>query len=244
MITQQTTLTRHPATAQLLAQVRAQEDTVAQLEEEKAGCQYQIEQYYRLLRGRVGDLLTELLAVQLQLARQRAGQTGRRSDAEAARGWQEQLDSTNRVIQDAIAHQPVDLAETAQPELKRLYRQAVTLAHPDRHANNPDRMAQATAFMMQLNDAYQRQDLPTVRRLVQDLTDGRLFLVQDDTTYSIDTLRQWLQRLTDRQQALQAEIAQLTAESAYQYMTNGTDLTAHFTQLHTALTQQLAQLQR
>ncbi len=244
MITQQTTLTRHPATAQLLAQVRAQEDTVAQLEEEKAGCQYQIEQYYRLLRGRVGDLLTELLAVQLQLARQRAGQTGRRSDAEAARGWQERLDSTNRVIQDAITHQPVDLAETAQPELKRLYRQAVTLAHPDRHTADPDRMAQATAFMMQLNDAYQRQDLPTVRRLVQDLTDGRLFLVRDDTTYSIDTLRQWLQRLADRQQALQAEIAQLTAESAYQYMTNGTDLTTHFTQLHTALTQQLAQLQR
>lgn len=244
MITQQTALTFHPDTAQLLAQIRALEDTVTGLEEEKAGCQYQIEHYYRLLRGKVGDLLTQLLAVQLQLARQRAGQTGRRSDAEAARGWQERLDKTNRVIQDAIAHQPVDLAETAQHELRRLYRQAVTLAHPDRHASDPDRMAQATAFMMQLNDAYQRQDLPTVRRLVQDLTAGRLFLVQDDTAYSVDALQQWLQRLTNRQQALQAEIAQLKAESAYQYMTNGTDLTAHFARMQRELTQQLAQLQR
>ncbi len=244
MLDHQATLTLHPATAQLLAQIRALEEAVAGLEVDKAGCQYQIEHYYRLLRGKVGDLLTQLLAAQLQLAQQRAGQTGRRSDAEAARGWQERLGKTNQVIQDAIAHQPVDLAETAQPELRRLYRQAVTLAHPDRHANDPDRMAQATAFMMQLNDAYQRQDLPTVWRLVQDLTAGRLFLVQNDTTYSIDALRQWLQRLTERQQALQTEIGQLKAESAYQYMTDGTDLTAHFARMHRELTQQLAQLYR
>lgn len=232
----------HPAKADLIAQIRSLETRIAQLTEEKAGCQYQIDQYYRLFRLHLGDLLTQTVELQLQLALRRAGQTGRRSDAEEAQTWQDRFEQTNRAVREAIAHQPADLDKAAEGELRRLYRQAVTLAHPDRHASDPDRTAQATAYMMRLNDAYQRQDLTTVRQLVHDLSNGLLFSAQPETVYELDALQQWHQRLTDRQRILQTEIAQLKADDGYRLMMAGTDLMAYFTGLRQGMQQQINHL--
>lgn len=234
----------HPAKADLLAQIRALESQIALLEEEKAACHYQIDQYYRLFRLHLGDLLTQTVELQLKLSLQRAGQTGRRSDAEEAQTWQDRFEQTNRVVQEAIAHKPTELDQTAEQELRRLYRKAVTLAHPDRHVNDPDRMAQATAYMVRLNDAYQRRDLAMVRQLVRDLTDGLLFMAAPETTHSLEALQEWYQRLMDRQMTLQADITRLKADDAYHQLTCQVDLMAHFTALRERMQQQINLLQQ
>ncbi len=237
-------LTIHPAKAALLAQIRALEPQIARLEEEKAGCQYQIDRYYRLFRLYLGDLLTQMVELQMQLALRRATQTGRRSDAEEAQNWRDRFEQTNQAVREAMAHQPTNLGETDEHELRRLYRQAVTVAHPDRHTNDPDRTAQATAYMMQLNDAYKRRDLITIRRLVQELDKGRLFTTQPETSYDLDELQQWYQRLTDRQTVLQTEIDQLKTDDAYQLMMANTDLMSHFSVLRDNMLHQIDHLQR
>ncbi|GAB3769557.1 hypothetical protein GCM10028818_05790 [Spirosoma horti] len=234
----------HPAKADLLAQIRALESQIALLEEEKAACQYQIDQYYRLFRLHLGDLLTQTVELQLKLAIRRAGQTGRRSDAEDAQTWQDRFEQTNRAVQEAIAHKPADLDDTAEQDLRRLYRKAVTLAHPDRHINDPDRVAQATAYMARLNDAYQRRDLAMVRRLVQDLTDGLLFMAPLETTQSMEVLQHLYQRLTGRNTTLQAEINRLKADDAYCRQTSLTDLMTHFAALREQMKQQINHLQQ
>ena len=244
MNAQPASLVLHPAKADLLAQIRVLETQIAQLEEEKARCQYLIDQYYRLFRLQLGDLLTQTVELQLQLANQRAGQTGRRSDAEEAQSWRDRFNQTNQAVREAIAYQPVDLDEAAERELRRLYRQAVTLAHPDRHASNPDRMAQATAYMMRLNEAYQHRDLTAVRQLVQALTDGHLFIAQPEITLDGEALRQWYQRLANRQTALQLEIDLLQRDEGYRRMTGDTDLTDHFAQLRQQMLQQIDCLHR
>ncbi|QJW91615.1 J domain-containing protein [Spirosoma taeanense] len=229
----------HPAKTNLLAQIQALESQIAQLTEEKAACQYQIDQYYRLFQLHLGDLLTQTLELQLQLALRRAGQTGRRSDAEEAQACQDKFEQTNRAVREAVAHQPTDPDEAAERELRRLYRQAVTLAHPDRHASDSDRNAQATAYMMRLNDAYQRRDLAAVRQLVQDLNDGFLFSAQPKTAFDLDALQQWHQRLIDRQHILQTEIAHLKADNGYRLMIDGTDLMTYFMGLRESMQQQI-----
>lgn len=234
----------HPAKADLFAQIRALSSQIARLEEEKAGCQCCIDQYYRLFRVQLGELLLQTTDLQLKLALQRASQTGRRSDSEEAQSWQERFAQTNRIVQEAIAHQPTQLDETAETELRRLYRQAVLLAHPDRHANNPDRVAQATAFMVQLNDAYKQRDLATVRRLVFDLNESHWLTDQAEATYDLAALQQWHERLVDRQTKLQQEINRLKAEESYQLMREGSDLTTHFSNLRQRMQQQIDHLRQ
>ena len=233
----------HPAKAALLAQIRSLEAQIARLEEEKVGCQYLVDQYYRLFRLQLSDLLLQVAELQMRLAYQRASQTGRRSDSEEAQTWQERFDQTNRIIQEAIAHQPAHLDETAEQELKRLFRQAVTIAHPDRNINDPDRTAQATAFMVRLNDAYKRRDLVAVRQLLQDLNDGHLLANQSEMNLAVDTLQQWCERLLDRQASLQSEIIKLKVEEPYRLMTIQTDLVLHFSTLRQRMQQQIDSLQ-
>ncbi|MFD2934981.1 J domain-containing protein [Spirosoma flavum] len=242
MNVQPSQLTIHPAKATLLAHIRVLEPQIAQLEEEKAACQYQIDQYYRLFRLYLGDLLTQTIDLQMQLALNKAQKTGRRSDAEEAQNWRDHFEQTNQAVREAIAHQPTNLGETDEHELRRLYRQAVTVAHPDRHINDPDRTAQATAYMMRLNDAYKCRDLVAIRRLVQELDDGRLFAAQPETIYDLEELRQWHRRLTNRQTGLQTEIDQLKADDAYRLMTANTDLIAHFSTLRDSMLQQIDHL--
>ena len=236
-------LTIHPGKAHLLTQIQLLESRIAQLEEEKARCQSLIDQYYRRFRLHLGDLLTQTVELQMQLAIRRAIQTGRRSDTEEAQSWRDRFEQTNQAVQEAIAYQPVVLDETAEQELRRLYRQTVGLAHPDRHAADPDRMAQATAYMARLNDAYQRRDLTAVRQLAQELNNGRVFENQVEITYDLETLRQWHQRLTDRQTALQMEIDQLQQDEGYRRMAEDTDLTKHFARLRQQMRQQIDHLQ-
>ncbi|QMW03022.1 J domain-containing protein [Spirosoma foliorum] len=233
----------HPAKDDLLAQIRALEAQIALLEEEKAACQYQIDRYYRLFRLQLGDLLTQTVELQLTLSLRKAAQTGRRSDAETAKAWQDTFEKTNRAVREAVAHQPTDFDEIAEREIRRLYRQAVMLAHPDRHVNDPDRMAQATTYMARLNDAYQRRDLTTVRQLVQDLNDGLLFITRPETNLDLEALREWHQRLVGRQAGLQTEVNHLKATEAYQCIANDIDLIAHFANLREQMQQQLVHLQ-
>ncbi|GAB3804955.1 hypothetical protein GCM10028819_37300 [Spirosoma humi] len=232
----------HPAKADLLAQIRALETQIALLEEEKAACQYQIDQYYRLFRLHLGDLLTKTLDLQWKLSLQRAAQTGRRSDAEEAQTWRDRFEKTNRAVREAVAHKPTNLDEMAERELRRLYRQAVTLAHPDRHINDPDRLAQANEYMVRLNDAYQRRDLKTVRALVQDLHDGRLFIAKPETTQDLEALQQGYQRLMDRRQTLQTEITKFKADEGYQLLASQADLMTHFSALRERMQQQIIHL--
>jgi len=232
----------HPAKADLLAQIQALEAQIAVLEEEKAACQYQIDRYYRLFRLHLGDLLTQTLDLQWKLSLQRSAQTGRRSDAEEAQTWRDRFEETNRAVREAVAHKPTNLDEMAERELRRLYRQAVTLAHPDRHINDPDHLTQANEYMVRLNDAYQRRDLKTVRELVQDLNDGRLFIPKPETTHTLEELQQIYQRLTDRQQTLQTEINKLKAGEGYQLPASQTDLIAHFLTLRERMQQQINHL--
>ncbi|GAB4049574.1 hypothetical protein [Spirosoma litoris] len=235
--------TPHPAKADLLTQIRALEGQIALLEEEKAACQYQIGRYYRLFRLQLGDLLTQTVELQLKLSLRKSAQTGRRSDAEAAKVWQDTFEQTNRAVREAVAHRPTDFDEITEREIRLLYRQAVRLAHPDRHVDDPDRMAQATAYMARLNDAYQRRDLTTVRLLVQELNDGLLFMARPETTLDLEALREWHQRLVDRQAGLQTEVNHLKATEAYQLMANDIDLIAHFANLREQMQQQIKHLQ-
>lgn len=239
---QSSLLTLHTAKADLLAQIRALEPQIALLEEEKAACQYQIDRYYRLFRLQLGDLLTQTVELQVKLSLRRSARTGRRSDAEEAQAWQDKFEQTNRAVREAIAHTATDFNEIAEQEIRRLYRQAVMLAHPDRHINDPERMAQANAYMAQLNDAYQRRDLATVRQLVQDLNDGLLFLAPPEITLDLDALQQWHQRLADRYTALQAEINRLRADEAYQLISTSPNLAPHFDTLRERMQQQIIHL--
>ncbi|MCX6219084.1 J domain-containing protein [Spirosoma sp.] len=215
---------------------------ITTLEAEKVSTQSLIESYYRRLHHQLGDLLSEIAHLQNQIAARRASKTRRRSDVEAARHAHARFEQTQRTIQEALANAPTAPDTIAdETELRKLYRKAVAQAHPDRFFKEPDKQKLATAFMAQLNEAYERKDLNVVRQLGQQLQDGLLFLDENSLTHTPKALQQLVERLTQRKQALEVDIQILQQQEGYKIMSQSPpEQVAHFNQLQKNLQEHLA----
>lgn len=228
--------------AQRQQQIRALQAEITALETEKARIQALIDQYYRRFRQQFGELLRQIIQLQGHLATRRAGQSRRRSDAEVANDYRARYEQTQRKLEEALAHAPAEPDAIAAADLRHLYRQAVAVAHPDRFFNDPHRMAQATEFMARLNNAYQRQDLATVRHLAQQLQAGFLFM-DDAPQTDPHALQRWFEQLIGQKLTLEADIQALVREEAHIIMTGSpTAQNDHFDQLQKNIWQQLNEL--
>lgn len=214
----------------LLAQIRAIQADIARLRAGKDSCQHLIREYDQLAQTHLGTLLTRLAELQQALVVQKATQSRRRSDFdELVKREELSGKSFGKTAKTLTAPSP---QPPAPPPLRKLYRQAATLAHPDLFAGNSDRENRATEVMAQLNAAYQREDSEAVQQLLDDLKDGLPFLDLPGDEPDAQALERILARLTRTRDALVLELAVLRNSENYRIMSNGQlDLTAHFSQL-------------
>ncbi|WP_461148969.1 J domain-containing protein [Spirosoma pulveris] len=214
------------------------------LEAEKVRAQSLIDSYYRRLNHQLSELLGKIAQLQVQLTTRRASQTRRRSDTEAAHQARAHFEQTQQRVQEALAHAPAEPDTVAEEnELRKLYRQAVAQAHPDLFFTEPDKQERATAFMVQLNEAYGKKDWTVVRQLTQQLQDGLLFLNEATQPNDPEALRQVVERLTQRKQALETDIQALRQQEGYVIMSRSpAEQDAHFDGLQKNLQEHLAML--
>lgn len=111
-------------------------------------------------------------------------------------------------------------------EIKRLWRQASRLCHPDVVAD--DRKEEAHQIMVQLNLARQNADLATLRSLLAQLQSGLEPMMASDRLNSLEHLQRKIRQLRVQIDALQKEIAALEAENAWQLAASVQDKEAWF----------------
>ena len=120
-------------------------------------------------------------------------------------------------------------------ELKRLWRQASRLCHPDVVAD--DLKEKAHQMMVQLNQARQNADLAAVRALLTQLQSGLEPMMASDRLNDLQHLRSKIQQLREQINALLKEISDLEAENAWRLATSVTDKEAYFSDQQRALTE-------
>ena len=203
---------------------RQLQNAIASLRAERDHVQLLIQQYDQLLNVRLGALLTRLSELQQAANTRRAAQSRRRSEQDALVSWQPPgvTQSTN----NQSTNQPIT------DSLKKLYRRAVSLIHPDLFAGDPEREARATELMAQLNAAYAGEDTEAVRELLTDLEDGLPFLDLPGLEPDPQAMEHILKRLTQRHDALVRELAILRRSGSYRIMSDeSVDLAAHFDEI-------------
>ena len=217
-------------------QLSALQTAIARLKAERDYVQQLIQQYDQLLNARLGVLLARLSALQQAVETSRATHSRRRSEQDTLVDWQ-----PPSVAQPGFSATPpiptppkhdTEPAPAAAVSLKKLYRRAVALAHPDLFAGDTDREARATEFMGQLNAAYAREDTDAVQQLLADWEEGLPFLDLPGHEPDPQTLARIMARLTHTRDALVREIAVLRQTEAYRIMSDETiNLSAHFDSL-------------
>ncbi|ECE0730113.1 DNA repair protein [Salmonella enterica subsp. houtenae] len=127
------------------------------------------------------------------------------------------------------------LSADERSELKRLWRQASRLCHPDVVAD--ELKEKAHQMMVQLNQARQNADLAAIRALLNQLQSGLEPMMASDRLNNLEHLRHKIRQLRMQIDALLQEITQLETENAWRLASSVTDKEAYFSEQERALTE-------
>ena len=178
----------------------------------------------------ITDLLAEIRELEADFSRHNDSDT-RQAQEEAAHEYEEyqeqQQDAQHRFARDQR------LSTDERNEIKRLWRQASRLCHPDVVAD--ELKEKAHQMMVQLNLARQNADLAAIRALLTQLQSGLEPMMASDRLNNLDHLRQKIQQLRLQIDALLKEIAGLEAENAWRLATSLRDKEAYFSEQERAL---------
>lgn len=200
-----------------------------------------LDDFNDLYMTRLGPLMTEILRLRKVLAERmlrRQLREGSRSEPvaeESARKADADYESYRQRHQEAQQHQAAQqrLAEFERQELKRLWRQASKLCHPD--LVDDTLKAEANTLMVRLNQARQRGDLATVRTILARLMQGQQPEMASARLNELAPLRQRINEIRRQIQALHLELSGLEKEGAWQLVTTLRDPEGYFQQQEKAM---------
>jgi hypothetical protein len=216
-----------PVLAALRLELLTLEAQIVALSSEQAELERQIEEFAHQQHLAVGEAMAECLHLRREYWRRRA----ERSHAKADQTAQAEAEADQAEFQrdrEAFdrAPRPAALDADQQQALKRLYREAVMRCHPDR-VTEADQAAAQTIFV-QVQRAYQQNDLDALNRLHRHLTEGQLFADPAQVWTEQEQLRGRMSRLQLEIERRLTEICALRASETYQTLAAQPDWAAYF----------------
>lgn len=134
------------------------------------------------------------------------------------------------------------LSADQRQELKRLWRQASRLCHPDLVAD--EFKEKAHQLMVQLNQARQRGDFPAINALLESLKRGFEPLMASDCIDDLERLRRKIKQVRDQIDAMLRELEALEDEDSWQLVTSLSDKDHWFKEQENVLSKTLKLLER
>ncbi|MFJ3458166.1 DNA repair protein [Scandinavium goeteborgense] len=212
-----------------------------------------LDEFNELYMTRLGPLMTEILRLRKVLAEKmlrRQLREGSRSEpvaeesARQADAASQDYESYRQRHQEAQRHQAAQqrLAESDRHELKRLWRQASKLCHPD--LVDDSLKAEATTLMVRLNQARQRGDLATVRSILTRLMQGQQPMLASSRLNDLEPLRQKIAEIRLQIRTLILELSGLEKEGAWQLVTTLRDQEGYFQQQEKAMSNTVRTLEK
>jgi hypothetical protein len=147
---------------------------------------------------------------------------------EEARSSADEFDESYEYIKE-FQKDKIELGNKEKAELKKLFRNAARVCHPD---IVPDELKeQATQMMQQLNAAYDKQDLAQVRKILDSLENGSGFELSSDRIEDKEQLKEKIQQYKENISHIESEIEEILQDDTYQTIVTLDDWDAYFEEL-------------
>lgn len=211
-----------PATALAEQEAARLRDRLAEIEVEHATLEAELAAFNGDYLRVVVTVMAELHELEARIANLVAERSGAREDAASARAARSRAQETTRVV--GAIPPPAGPAPTV--DLKRLFRDAAKLMHPDL-ADDATR-PHAEAFMKRVNRAYRAGDAAAIHDLVRQWEASPFSALPADARAArrTDVLRGAVERAQQRLEAVRAsELAQMM-EQAMAAAAAGNDMLA------------------
>lgn len=133
-----------------------------------------------------------------------------------------------------------ELDDHQRKELKKAYRQASQICHPDRV--NEDMKNIAQEIFIQLNEAYKKNDLAEVQRILSELNQG-MFKPRSETVSKAEQLKVIVQILKHKIEKVEQEIFAIKDSEDYQTISAIDDWNAYFVEIKAQLIEEIDYLE-
>lgn len=211
----------------LCIEIRILELQVQALEAEKADMEKLLHEYGVQYSLHLGDLILKLLERRREQAR--TDDERREANKDYEKHNQEYTE---------IRQQPhFELSIDEQQKLKRRFRKAAQLCHPDVVAEALK--TQAESLFHELKIANDRNDLTRVTEILETLERGDIFVSRSETVTEKSLLKQERTRLHTLVSQLQVDVQALQQSEEYQTVSQLTDWEQYFAEKRQQLAQQL-----
>ncbi|MDA8819764.1 phospholipase D-like domain-containing protein [Schleiferiaceae bacterium] len=138
-----------------------------------------------------------------------------------------------------------DLNEKQKKELKKKFRKATTLCHPDKFSNEPKEFQkQAEAIFKELNEANANNDLARVTEILENLEMGTLKAEERDRISDKEILKATINRLKRKLQQLESEILNIKQSDTFKTVSSIEDWDIYFEQTKEKLKSELEELKK
>lgn len=129
-------------------------------------------------------------------------------------------------LEEENAKEIQTLNEDDQKALKRAYKKASILCHPDKVAE--EMKEDATETFTKLKQAYEENNLDLVQEILDDLEQGKFFKSRTASISEKEKLQLEIQRLREKIQVLEAEIYAIKESEEYQTISEIEDWDEYF----------------
>ena len=218
----------------LKLELRAVEQELVALTTQKEEYGQTLDEFNALYYAHCGELVGQILRLKLAAAK-KAPQPQQQEQEQQA------FDDFQQAHQQA-KKPPPELSAEDRRELKKMYRQACQLCHPDMLAEEDK--ARGTKQFQELDAAYKQNNITAVREILSALQSGRDFAGAADSLQEKEALTRQITVNRQKIATLKKEIAALLADEDLQNILAIKDWQAHFAAVHKDLQAELQRLQK
>jgi len=143
--------------------------------------------------------------------------------------FKEYFQEFNELNEDLLKEDREELDEEEKKELKKLFRKASKLCHPD--IVYDELRGKATEIMKDLNDAYSKRDIKRVKEILLALKSGDDFKVASDTLEDKNLLKSKIVEIKEMIKEFEKELEEIKHNEAIKIMSEYTDIKVYFDEL-------------
>lgn len=219
-------------TLNLKVEISSLESDIGYYDGEKAELEKLLADFNHRHMLELGDVIAEILALKKQIAKQNEDEIAFEEMEHFEQEYHQELHQQKQKIR----HQ---LHNDDKKQLKKLYRKASSLCHPDRVSDEQKSLAQE--LFNELRCAYEENDLPKVRQLLSELERG-IFEPKSKTISQKDKLKTLKQQMQGKLQRIINAINDIKKSPSYQEIMEIDDWDSYFAEQKSLLLQEKERL--
>jgi len=230
-VNDESTVTFHNDTINLKTEILFLEVELSNKETEKIQVLSIINDYEISLKQTLGGLIIEKLALELKLSQAKLKLTQKQDEKEDVEVKQSNYNNYYEAVKEANEKTIPEITETEKDDLKKMYRESMMMAHPDRFYDQPHMQEEANKLSAILSDAYKEKNFKKVKEIWDTLKDGFAFKSQWFQNNSIDKLTALCNHLRNKLLQLEVEITALKKHHLFVLMEQQKDINQYFDEL-------------